>query len=143
DDGLRGGIAFLERASGKRFGGRRAPLLVSARSGAARSMPGMLDTVLNIGASSAAVGGLTRMTGDPRFAWDCRRRFIESYAAVVLGQDRAPFDAALVHVLADEKVQDERDLDCEALERLAMSWQSLIEDGSSLEDPMRQLSDAA
>jgi pyruvate,orthophosphate dikinase len=143
DDGLRDGIAFLERASGKRFGDRRAPLLVSARSGAARSMPGMLDTVLDIGASAAAVGGLTRMTGDPRFAWDCRRRFIESYATVVLGRNRAPFDAALVRVLADEKVQDERDLDCEAMERLAISWQSLIEDGGWTEDPMRQLSEAA
>src|SRR5262249_20542249 len=133
----------LERASGKRFGDRRAPLLVSVRSGAARSMPGMLDTVLDIGASSAAVGGLTRMTGDPRFAWDCRRRFIESFATVVLGRDRAPFDAALVRVLADEKVHDERDLDCEAMERLTISWQSLIEDGGSLEEPMRQLSEAA
>jgi pyruvate,orthophosphate dikinase len=143
DDGLRHGVAFLERATGKRLGDRRAPLLVSVRSGAARSMPGMMDTVLDVGATSAATGGLTRMTGDPRFAWDCRRRFIESYATVVLGQDRAPFDAALARLLADEKVQDERDLDCEAMERLAGACQSLAEDGGWLEDPMRQLSDAA
>jgi pyruvate,orthophosphate dikinase len=143
DDGLRQGIAFLENAGGKRFGDRRAPLLVSVRSGAARSMPGMMDTVLDVGVSSAAVGGLTRMTGDPRFAWDCRRRFIESYATVVLGQDRAPFDAALARILTDEKVQDERDLDGEALERLAASYQSLAEDGGWMEDPMRQLTEAA
>jgi pyruvate,orthophosphate dikinase len=143
DDGLRQGVAFLERATGKRFGDRRAPLLVSVRSGAARSMPGMMDTVLDVGASSAVVGGLMRMTGDPRFAWDCRHRFIESYATVVLGQDRAPFASALAATLAGEKVQDERDLDGEALERLAASYQSLTEDGGWLEDPVRQLTRAA
>jgi pyruvate,orthophosphate dikinase len=143
EDGLGKGIAFLERATGRRFGDRRAPLLVSVRSGAARSMPGMMDTVLDVGASPAAVGGLTRMTGDPRFAWDCRQRFIESYATVVLGQDRALFDAALAKMLADEKVQDERDLDGEALERLALSYQSLAGDGGWLEEPVRQLAGAA
>jgi pyruvate, orthophosphate dikinase len=143
DDGLRQGIAFLENASGRRFGDRRKPLLVSVRSGAARSMPGMMDTVLDVGACAAAVGGLTRMTGDPRFAWDCRRRFIESYATVVLGRDRAPFDDAMARMLADEKVLDERDLDGEALERLTVEWQSLTEDGGWMEDPARQLSQAA
>jgi pyruvate,orthophosphate dikinase len=103
----------------------------------------MMDTVLDVGASPAAVGGLTRMTGDPRFAWDCRQRFTESYATVVLGQDRAPFAAALARILADEKVQDERDLDGEALERLAGSYQSLTGDGGWLEDPARQLTGAA
>ena len=63
------------------FGDRRRPLLVSVRSGAARSMPGMLDTVLDVGCTLAAVHGLVRMSGHPRFAWDCRRRFLESYAA--------------------------------------------------------------
>ena len=90
-DGLSEGIAFLESATGKRFGDRRRPLLVSVRSGAARSMPGMLDTVLDVGCTPAAVHGLVRMTGHPRFAWDCRRRFLESYASVVLGLDPAPF----------------------------------------------------
>jgi pyruvate,orthophosphate dikinase len=112
-------------------------------SGAARSMPGMMDTVLDVGASSVATGGLIRMTGDPRFAWDCRQRFIESYATVVLGLDRGPFAAALAKVLAEEGVEDERDLDCEALERLAASYQALAEDIGWTEDPMRQLADAA
>jgi pyruvate,orthophosphate dikinase len=143
EDGLRHGIAFLERATGRRFGDRRTPLLVSVRSGAARSMPGMMDTVLDVGASPAAVGGLTRMTGDPRFAWDCRQRFIESYATVVAGQDRAPFAAAMTAMLDSEKVQDERDLDGEALERLAASYQSLAGDAGWLEDPARQLAGAA
>jgi pyruvate,orthophosphate dikinase len=101
-----------------------------------------MDTVLNVGATSAATGGLTRMTGDPRFAWDCRRRFIESYTTTVIGRDRAPFDAVLARLLSDEKVVDERDLDGEALERLAAAYQS-IEDGAWMEDPMRQLGAAA
>jgi pyruvate,orthophosphate dikinase len=143
DERLRQGIAFLESVSGRRFGDRRMPLLVSVRSGAARSMPGMMATVLDVGASLSAVGGLIRMTGDPRFAWDCRQRFIEGYAAVVPGLDRAPFAAALAKVLADERVEDERDLDCEALERLAASYQALCEDGGWMEDPMRQLAGAA
>jgi len=67
-DGLREGIAFLESVSGKQFGDRRRPLLVSVRSGAAQSMPGMLDTVLDVGCTAAAVRGLVRMTGNPRFA---------------------------------------------------------------------------
>src|SRR5271169_6763469 len=79
------GIQFLEKTTGKKFGDRRRPLLVSVRSGAARSMPGMLETVLNVGCTPAAVHGLIRMTGHPRFAWDCRRRFLESFASVVLG----------------------------------------------------------
>src|ERR1019366_10826984 len=90
-DSLAKGIQWLESATGKRFGDRRRPLLVSVRSGAARSMPGMLETVLNVGCTPAAVHGLVRMTGHPRFAWDCRRRFLESYASVVLGVDPATF----------------------------------------------------
>ena len=90
-DGLHEGIKFLESATGTVFGDHRRPLLVSVRSGAARSMPGMLETVLNIGCTPAAVHGLVRMTGHPRFAWDCRRRFLESYASVVLGISQAQF----------------------------------------------------
>jgi len=86
-DRLTEGIEFLEKVTGKRFGDRRNPLLVSVRSGAARSMPGMLDTVLNVGCTSAATHGLIRMTGDPRFAWDCRRRLFEGYAQTVLELD--------------------------------------------------------
>ena len=75
-DGLKEGIEFLESATGKRFGDHRQPLLVSVRSGAARSMPGMLDTVLNVGCTSTAVQGLIRLIGRQRLAWDCRRRFL-------------------------------------------------------------------
>ena len=143
-DGLKQGIAFLESTTGKRFGDYRRPLLVSVRSGAARSMPGMLDTVLNVGCTSAAVQGLVRMTGRPRLAWDCRRRFLESFAETVLGRDPAPLAAHLAEVVAGEGAANDRELDSEALERLAGDEQTLLEgDGGWLEDADWQLDAAA
>ncbi|MGE5147921.1 MAG: PEP/pyruvate-binding domain-containing protein [Candidatus Eiseniibacteriota bacterium] len=127
-DGLKEGIAFLEEATGKRFGDRRRPLLVSVRSGAARSMPGMLDTVLNVGCTANAVHGLIRATGRPRLAWDCRRRFLESFGETVLGFDPASFAARLAELIAAEGVANDRELDSEALERLAADEQALMED---------------
>ena len=96
---LQDGIAYLESATGKTFGDRRRPLLVSVRSGAAKSMPGMLDTVLNVGCTPAAARGLVRLTGNPGFAWDCRRRFLESYAQTVLNLDPAPFAATIADIV--------------------------------------------
>jgi pyruvate, orthophosphate dikinase len=143
-DGLRQGIAFLESETGKRFGDRRKPLLVSVRSGAARSMPGMLETVLNVGCTSAAVQGLIRLTGRPRLAWDCRRRFLESFAETVLGRDPAPVAAELAKLVAGEGVANDRELDSEALERLAADEQAMLEGGDGwLEDADAQLNAAA
>ncbi|WP_291859162.1 PEP/pyruvate-binding domain-containing protein [Bradyrhizobium sp.] len=144
-DGLKDGIEFLENATGKRFGDRRQPLLVSVRSGAARSMPGMLETVLNVGCTSSAVQGLIRATGRPRLAWDCRRRFLESYGEAVLGLDPEPFAARLAELTASESVANDRELDSEALERLAADEQALIEahDDDWLEDATAQLDCAA
>ncbi|WP_213774163.1 PEP/pyruvate-binding domain-containing protein [Bradyrhizobium sp. dw_78] len=144
-DGLKQGIEFLESATGKRFGDRRQPLLVSVRSGAARSMPGMLDTILNVGCTSAAVQGLVRTTGRPRLAWDCRRRLIEMYAETVLGLDPAAFAARLAELTVSEGAANDRELDSEALERLAADEQALIEDGDDgwLENATTQLESAA
>jgi len=144
-DGLKEGIAYLENATGKRFGGRHRPLLVSVRSGAARSMPGMLDTVLDLGCNSCAVHGLIRMSGHPRFAWDCRRRFLESYGSVVLGLDPALFAGRRNRLIAAEGAETEHALDGEAIERLAGSYQQLLEDeGCAIsDDPMEQLRSAA
>ena len=144
-NGLADGVAFLERATGRVFGDRRRPLLVSVRSGAARSMPGMLDTVLNVGCSRAAVRGLIRMTGNPRFAWDCRRRFIESFGDVVLGIDPGQFAARLARLLAAESAADEHALDSEAIEHLAADFDEVVDDhdGGLPEDPMAQLGAAA
>jgi pyruvate, orthophosphate dikinase len=144
-DGLTDGVKFLEQRTSKRLGDRRQPLLVSVRSSAARSMPGMLDTVLDVGCTSAAVHGLVRMTGNLRFAWDCRRRFLESYASVVLGIDPASFARCRHHLIVREGVEHEHALDSEALERLAKNYQELIDDKDSavLENPMEQLITAA
>ncbi|MGP8118986.1 MAG: PEP/pyruvate-binding domain-containing protein [Xanthobacteraceae bacterium] len=144
-DGLRDGIAFLEQATGKKFGDRRRPLLVSVRSGAERSMPGMLDTVLDVGCTNDAVHGLIRSTGRPRLAWDCRRRFLESYAETVLGVDPAAFAQALAQVTAAEGASSDRDLDCVAVEELARRELAIIEDCEDgfIEDAMAQLEAAA
>ncbi len=144
-EGLKQGIEFLENATGSRFGDRRHPLLVSVRSGAARSMPGMLDTVLNVGCTSAAVQGLIRMTGRPRLAWDCRRRFLESFAETVLGIDIGPLAARLAELIASEGVLNDRELDSEAIERLAGDEQTLVEGGDDgwLEDANLQVEAAA
>ncbi len=145
-DGLKEGIEFLESATGKRFGDGRQPLLVSVRSGAARSMPGMLDTVLDVGCTSTAVQGLIRSSGRPRLAWDCRRRFLESYTETVLGLDPALFAAHLAELILAEGVTSDRELDSEALERLAADERALIEernDDGWLEDATAQLESAA
>jgi pyruvate,orthophosphate dikinase len=142
---LKEGIAFLEDATGLRFGHRRKPLLVSVRSGAARSMPGMLDSVLDVGCNSEATRGLIRMTGNPRFAWDCRRRFLEGYAKTVLGLDQSPFSAKRDELTAEEGVANDLELDSEALERLAFIYEALIvsESDEIEDDPMQQLIEAA
>lgn len=144
-DGLKEGIAFLEDATGKRFGDRRQPLLVSVRSGAARSMPGMLDTVLNVGCTPDAVHGLIRATGRPRLAWDCRRRFLESFGETVLGLDADAFAVRIAELVGAEGADSDRELDSEALERLAGDEQVLVEDRADgwLDDAVAQLEAAA
>jgi len=142
---LRDGIAFLEQATGRKFGDRRHPLLVSVRSGAARSMPGMLDTVVDVGCTLAAVHGLVRASGNPRFGWDCRRRFLESYAHVVLGLDQAVLAGRLAQIAAAEHAASAQALDAEATERLARAQLQAIEDeGETVgEDAFEQLENAA
>jgi pyruvate,orthophosphate dikinase len=140
-DGLKEGMVFLEDATGLRFGDRREPLLVSVRSGAARSMPGMLDSLLDVGCTTEATRGMIRLTGNPRFAWDCRRRFLECWAETVLGLDRASLAAKRDALIAGEGALTDRDLDSEALERLAAAYEALVAaaDQEIADDPMRQL----
>jgi len=142
DERLAEGIAFLEARTGRSFGDRRRPLLVSVRSGAARSMPGMLETVLDVGADETTTAGLVRLTGNPRFALDCRRRLLEAYAETVLGLDPRPLAADLAERVAAEGVASDRDLDVEALAdhvgRCLLHAQGRVPD-----DPMAQLRAAA
>lgn len=139
--GLRDGMAKLEETTARRFGDERAPLLVSVRSGAAVSMPGMLSTVLDVGMNPDAVRGLIRHTGNPRLAWDCYRRFIQMYAEVVTGGAADTFSACLADMIRSEDVADESELDPEALERMAHQFAALAP--SLPDDPFEQLIAAA
>lgn len=143
--GLREGIARLETTTGRRFGDARAPLLVSVRSGAAQSMPGMLETILDVGLNPATVRGLIGLTGNPRLAWDSYRRFIQLYAEVVAGSPAAPFAARLGEMVRAEKVGGEAELDPEALERLTHDFHAIASrTGCAIpSDPFEQLSAAA
>jgi pyruvate,orthophosphate dikinase len=87
---MQAGVAALEKQTGKKFGDLKNPLLVSVRSGARDSMPGMMDTILNLGLNDQTVEALARKTGNPRFAWDCYRRFVQMYGDVVLGRAETP-----------------------------------------------------
>jgi len=108
-------------------------------------MPGMLDTVLDVGCTPAAVRGLVRMTGNPRFAWDCRRRLLEGYAEIVLGLDPASFAARLAQAVAREGVANDRELDTDAIEHLAADYEALLDDHDDglPDDPMEQVAGAA
>jgi pyruvate,orthophosphate dikinase len=141
DSGLRKGIAALEAVTGKGFGAARAPLLVSVRSGAAQSMPGMLETILDVGLNPRSLHGLIGLTGNPRLGWDSYRRFLQLYAEVVLEQPKTAFEAALTEMLRAENAASEAELDSEALERLAQQFQVLA--GAVPEEPMHQLREAA
>ncbi|MCC7394392.1 MAG: pyruvate, phosphate dikinase [Sphingomonadaceae bacterium] len=123
DDGLRAqvaaGIAHIEGLTGRRFGDAANPLLVSVRSGARVSMPGMMDTVLNLGLNDASVEGLAAGSGDARFAWDSYRRFIQIYADVVLGLPHSDFEDAL------EIAKEDRDYTLDT-EMTAQDWRALV-----------------
>ena len=104
---------------GRRFGDARKPLLVSVRSGAAASMPGMMETVLNVGLTAQAVRGLIRLTGNPRFAYDCRRRLIQQFAEVVRHADARPFERLVADKLRAEGLDDAGRLGSEAMAEIA------------------------
>ena len=144
--GLAKGVAWLEEISGRRFGDSRSPLLVSVRSGAAVSMPGMLETILNIGLNDESVHGLIRVSGNPRLAFDSYRRLIQDYANVVDGVLASKFDQRLNDMIAREGVAGETELDPEALERLAGEFRELalrIAGRVLPDDPYEQLRGAA
>jgi pyruvate, orthophosphate dikinase len=143
---LREGIEYLEHTTGRRFGDPRNPLLVSVRSGAARSMPGMLETVLDVGLNAETVRGLIRVTGNPRLAWDSYRRFVQSFSEVVWGIPPDPFERQLTESKHAEQVEHDYELDPEALERLTIDCREIaLEIGAQriLDDATEQLSAVA
>ena len=115
---VRSCVRQLESASGLSFGGTRRPLLVSVRSGAAVSMPGMMDTVLNVGLSDSTLPGLLRVTGNPRLAWDSFRRLVQAFAEVVQGCGPTAFETAVRDELDERCVEHLDGLDFRSLRAL-------------------------
>ena len=126
------GVKFLEQEMGKQFGNNDDPLLLSVRSGARASMPGMMDTILNLGLNDEAVPGLAKKSGNERFAWDSYRRFVQMYGDVVMGlkptskEEEDPFEVVIDHVKAEKGVKLDTDLDAEDLKELVHRFKALI-----------------
>ncbi|MBP2314707.1 pyruvate, phosphate dikinase [Azospirillum soli] len=135
----------LEREAGARFGDPRNPLLVAVRSGARASMPGMMDTVLNLGLNDATVEGLAARTGDVRFAYDCYRRLIQSYAPLVLGVGAHRFDALLDSYKEERGLVQDGDLGAEDWRRVVTLYQEEVSRRTGRafpQDPAEQLHEA-
>ena len=151
---VKAGVSFLEKNLGKKFNDKNDPLLVSVRSGARVSMPGMMDTILNLGLNDQTVLALAKNTKNERFAWDCYRRFIQMYGDVVMGvqkrpgEDRDPFESIIESLKEElfpgEHVEDTR-LNAEALQALVSRFKKLIKARTHSEfptDPWAQLQGA-
>jgi pyruvate,orthophosphate dikinase len=137
-----GPLDRLQHLSGLGFGDPHKPLLVSVRSGAPVSMPGMLDTVLDVGLTSTTLPGLIALTGNPRLAWDCRLRLVESYAKTVHGLDLTPFDEARARATAAADASGSADLDTLSLRGLVLQYLDMFEDHAGEpfpDDPVKQL----
>jgi pyruvate, orthophosphate dikinase len=135
-------LARLEAAAGSRLGDPDRPLLVSVRSGARVSMPGMMDTVLNLGLNDRTVEGLARRTKNERFAWDCYRRFLTIFGDVVLGIDRHAFDALLDRVKAKTGAKTDAEVPADALRGLVEDSKRLVQQKTGQpfpQEPMDQL----
>ncbi len=142
-DGVLDRLAALEERTGRRLGDSAKPLLVSVRSGAVYSMPGMMDTILNLGLNDAAVRGLAVESGNPRFAWDSYRRFVQMFGKVVLDVPGDDFELALSQLKRDRSVKNDTDLSAEDLEALVVTFKEIIATavGPDLfgDDPREQL----
>ena len=135
-------LSALEEKTGKRFGDASDPLLVSVRSGAAVSMPGMMDTILNLGLNDESVEGLARSTGNPRFAFDSYRRLIQMYGEVVDGVDGQRFERALTELKSERGVQQDVELSADDLRELVGTFKEIYREevGQPFpEDARRQL----
>jgi len=132
----------LEEMTGKRFGDAANPLLVSCRSGAKFSMPGMMDTVLNIGMNDAVAQGMAELTGDPRFAFDSYRRLVQMFGSVVLGIDDEPFEEVLTEARGKAGVANDSDLGAEDWQRVTGEFKEIVrrETGKDFpQDPIEQI----
>jgi pyruvate, orthophosphate dikinase len=128
-------LSALEESTGKRFGDPGDPLLVSVRSGAAVSMPGMMDTILNLGLNDEAVEGLAQTTGNRRFAYDSYRRLIQMYGDVVEGVEGERFEHALAQLKEERGVSHDSDLSADDLEELVDTYKQIFKDAKGSDFP--------
>ena len=139
---VRTALGRIEQAVDRRFGDQHKPLLVSVRSGARVSMPGMMDTVLNLGLNDATVEGLAAAANDARFAWDSYRRFIQMYGSVVLGVDHHRFEEIIEHVKLDAGMVEDTALAAQDWHRVVAGYKDMVaqETGKPFpQDPEEQL----
>ena len=139
---VKAALERLQDHTGKQLGDDDDPLLVSVRSGARESMPGMLDTVLNLGMNDTSVEGLAKATDNPRFAWDSYRRFVQMFGNVSRGIDGEAFEKAIGEVKADRGVEADTELDTDALKELVDRFKALYSEHTGDEfpqDPLEQL----
>ena len=138
-------LADLEKKQGKKFGDTENPLLVSVRSGARASMPGMMDTILNLGLNDVAVEGFAKKTGNPRFAYDSYRRFIQMFSDVVMEVPKSLFERVLDEIKAAKQVKFDMELTAEDLQEVITRFKAIYKDKMGEEfpqDPKVQLMEA-
>ena len=132
----------IENLTGRKFGDAELPLLVSVRSGARASMPGMMDTILNLGMNDEAVEAISKLSGNPRFAWDSYRRFVQMYGDVVLGmkpeskEDIDPFEAIIEEVKEEKGVELDTDLTTEDLKELVARFKKAVKEQTGEDFPV-------
>src|SRR5215203_3819380 len=141
-DGMAGqveeALGRLQTQAGKSLGDDEDPLLVSVRSGARESMPGMLDTVLNLGLNDTSVEGLARATENERFAWDSYRRFVQMFGNVSHGISGEQFEDAIKNVKQDRGVKEDTELYTDALKELTRRFQELYDFPQDPQEQLRQ-----
>lgn len=135
-------LARVEKKIGKKFGDKENPLLVSVRSGARASMPGMMDTILNLGLNDETVEGLAKRSGNPRFAWDSYRRFVQMYSDVVMGMNSSFLEVALEDLKDEKGYKLDTEMTAEDLKHLVQKFKKQIVDSTGQKfpsDPKEQL----
>ena len=135
-------VARLEKLTGKRLGDADSPLLVSVRSGSARSMPGMMETILNLGLNERSVEGLAKATGNARFAWDAYRRFVQMYSSVVIGLPKEDLESHLRGMKTKIGVKDDTQVSAEGWRDLVSEYKAYFKQKTGKdfpEDPIEQL----
>ena len=138
-------IGKLEEIAGKKFGDVNNPLLVSVRSGARASMPGMMDTILNLGLNDESVEGLAKLTNNPRFAYDSYRRFVQMFSDVVMEMSKSDFEKIIDEMKEAKGVKDDVDLDADDMKALVVKFKTLYKEKMGKDfpaDPKEQLIEA-